>query len=119
MTATRVKPGQRYGRLLVAEVERKEKGGAIIWKCLCDCGSISFPRSQTLTSGSAKSCGCAKKAASAKRLSEYWRGHADGYKKGQEEAARQIQRLEAQLRLAEAANQPQLDIRMRKLASTP
>ncbi len=30
----------------------------VVWKCICDCGNIAYYRTNKLTSGRAKSCGC-------------------------------------------------------------
>lgn len=51
--------GKRFERLLVLErVPSNRKNGGGIWKCLCDCGNISFPGTAELNSGNTKSCGC-------------------------------------------------------------
>ena len=52
--------GNRYNRLVVIEKDRTEKG-VVIWKCLCDCGKITYVRGQNLKSGAVKSCGCLRK----------------------------------------------------------
>ena len=44
--------GKKFGRLTAIE---------LIWKCVCDCGKISFVNSGSLTSGRIKSCGCLRK----------------------------------------------------------
>ena len=54
--------GNRYNHLVVLEKARVENGVAI-WKCLCDCGNITYVRGQNLKSGAVKSCGCLRKAA--------------------------------------------------------
>lgn len=51
--------GQKFGRLLVLERFFNNKKQTA-WKCLCDCGNISYPQSQALRSGKIKSCGCLK-----------------------------------------------------------
>lgn len=45
--------GQRFGRLIVLEMQPKGQ-----WKCVCDCGNITFAKANTLRRGSKKSCGC-------------------------------------------------------------
>lgn len=54
--------GKKFGRLTAIEpTERKASNDSIIWKCICDCGKISFVNSGSLTSGRIKSCGCLRK----------------------------------------------------------
>ncbi|MBT8348699.1 MAG: hypothetical protein HKP62_04540 [Sulfurovum sp.] len=54
--------GQRFGKLVV--LERVEDhitsgGNSIVkWKCKCDCGKITFVRTDSLKRGDTKSCGC-------------------------------------------------------------
>ena len=49
--------GQKFGRLTVLEdVGRKNRG--VIWRCLCECGTIKDIKSGSLQSGATKSCGC-------------------------------------------------------------
>lgn len=51
--------GQRFGRLTVLEeVPERRKNGTVMWKCLCDCGTIKNVSSGNLTSGHTTSCGC-------------------------------------------------------------
>jgi len=49
--------GQRYGRLTVIE-RAPNKGGKVMWHCLCDCGNTAEVRSCSLISGLVRSCGC-------------------------------------------------------------
>jgi hypothetical protein len=58
MPPTRIRKGQRYGQLLVQDIETKEKGGAIKWRCACDCGGTAAVRSGSLVTGNTRSCGC-------------------------------------------------------------
>lgn len=53
--------GNRYGRLVVLEKAKTEKNGVAIWKCLCDCGNITYVRGSNLKWGAVKSCGCLRK----------------------------------------------------------
>ena len=48
--------GDKYNRLTV--LERVEGTTPATWKCICDCGNITFVRGQNLKSGAVKSCGC-------------------------------------------------------------
>lgn len=51
--------GNKYGKLLVLEyTEKRNSNRNIIWKCLCECGNISYVATSALKSGHTKSCGC-------------------------------------------------------------
>lgn len=51
--------GKRFGKLIVIEkTSKRDKSGAIIWKCRCDCGNeIEIHTSGLVTHGT-NSCGC-------------------------------------------------------------
>lgn len=59
------KTGLRFGRLVVierAETHISPSGKRrTMWKCRCDCGNIVIVRSDGLSSGRTKSCGCYQK----------------------------------------------------------
>lgn len=52
--------GQKFGLLTaIAPTEaRTFSNGCVIWKCVCDCGSIHYANSNNLIFGRVKSCGC-------------------------------------------------------------
>lgn len=55
--------GQRFENLLVKEIgpvikTGKDKKKRRTWKCLCDCGQITYVTTGDLVSGNTKSCGC-------------------------------------------------------------
>lgn len=50
--------GQKFNLLKALEVESISPNKQRIWKCLCDCGNITYVRSGNLKSGAVKSCGC-------------------------------------------------------------
>jgi hypothetical protein len=55
--------GKRFENLLVLEsgptiVTGKDNKKRRTWKCLCDCGQITFVTTGDLVSGNTKSCGC-------------------------------------------------------------
>lgn len=54
--------GKKFNRLKVLEYFGKTKLGQSKWKCLCDCGKISFPTTGKLRGGQTKSCGCYSKS---------------------------------------------------------
>mgnify|MGYP001019018313 FL=1 len=50
--------GQRFGKLVVIKPTGNIKHHNQEWQCLCDCGKTTYVRSNTLTTGDTKSCGC-------------------------------------------------------------
>lgn len=52
--------GKKYGRLTVLGVDDRE-GRKTYYCCQCDCGNIKIVRSDSLTAGTIRSCGCLKK----------------------------------------------------------
>lgn len=62
--------GQRFGKLIVIDLDKNtHKNRRRYWICKCDCGNITNPISTlSLTSGNTKSCGCLKKIAGTKNL---------------------------------------------------
>lgn len=54
--------GEKRGRLTILEpTEKRSSTGRIIWKCLCDCGNITFVSSDNLQGDKfTQSCGCLK-----------------------------------------------------------
>ena len=65
MALTKIKIGDRFGRLTViayAGHERSKNGSSkLLIKCKCDCGNVIITRSNNLTRGDTKSCGCYSK----------------------------------------------------------
>ena len=54
--------GQRFGRLFVLRVlPDRDKYGAALWKCRCDCGNHFIARGISLRNGGSKSCGCLRR----------------------------------------------------------
>lgn len=49
--------GNKYGKLTVIDKVRTD-GERTQWKCLCDCGNITYALGGTLRTGMKKSCGC-------------------------------------------------------------
>lgn len=53
--------GMRFGRLVALEATQKRgSNGAVIWKCVCDCGNTVYQNIGSLKRGHTTSCGCAK-----------------------------------------------------------
>lgn len=68
-----------FGRLTVKSYSRKN--GRAYWCCVCECGNIVEVRSDRLTTGETKSCGCLQKdnhyskhGMTGTRLYEIWAG---------------------------------------------
>lgn len=53
--------GVRYGRLTAVEPLSGRHGGAVVWRCMCDCGNEIDVRGTYLTNGSVRSCGCLRR----------------------------------------------------------
>lgn len=53
--------GDKYGKLTPIEpTKMRESNHTIKWKCLCDCGNVTYASSSQLKRGHVTSCGCAK-----------------------------------------------------------
>lgn len=53
--------GKKFNKLLVLEFTNiKNSSGSFYYKCLCDCGNITYATNNQLTTGRKKSCGCLK-----------------------------------------------------------
>lgn len=52
--------GQKFGKLTVLEKTNDRICGAIVWKCQCDCGNITYVPTGNLQSNHTMSCGCKK-----------------------------------------------------------
>ena len=50
--------GQRFGKLVALEKTNEKSGNSYKWKCLCDCGNITYVSHSSLSLGHTKSCGC-------------------------------------------------------------
>lgn len=62
--------GRRFGKLIALEpTNEKYSNGSIIWKCLCDCGNITYANYSNLKNGQVTSCGC--------NHSSQWENHID------------------------------------------
>lgn len=53
--------GHRFERLLVLELAGRSKAKQARWKCLCDCGNITYAVGGALRSGEVRSCGCLRR----------------------------------------------------------
>ena len=54
--------GQRFGRLTAREpTQRRDRKGAVYWRCLCDCGNETEVTEDALVNGNNLSCGCLRR----------------------------------------------------------
>lgn len=53
--------GQRFGRLVALERNRRVQKTGAWWSCRCDCGAIHTARADNLTQGLVQSCGCKRR----------------------------------------------------------
>jgi len=67
--------GQRFGRLKVLKLEKKDKHYNLFWLCECDCGNKKVIRGSGLKANLTKSCGCLSVELSTKRLNEATKTH--------------------------------------------
>lgn len=68
--------GQTFGKLTVICISRKVKSGKrerYYWKCKCDCGNMKEVRTDCLTYGMVRSCGCIKKEQDKINLTKFHR----------------------------------------------
>lgn len=61
--------GQRFGRLVVAKEDGRDRHGNVAWLCRCDCGNDRSTLSGSLTRGQTQSCGCLQRELSSVRAS--------------------------------------------------
>jgi len=50
--------GMRFGKLVVVRPTDKRRCTRVVWECRCDCGNLTYVRSDNLVQGKTKSCGC-------------------------------------------------------------
>lgn len=62
---------ERFGRLLVLKDSGRNKWGAVMWECICDCGNYHTTNTNMLKSGKAKSCGCLNRERASERMKKF------------------------------------------------
>ena len=50
--------GRRFGKLLVISEDGRDRHGATMWHCQCDCGVTTRVRGPSLIAGTTRTCGC-------------------------------------------------------------
>jgi len=53
-----IKPGDRFGKLVVQQLERDGKNRRYMAQCICDCGQVKLTAVRNLQRGSTTHCGC-------------------------------------------------------------
>lgn len=53
--------GMKFGRLVAIKLDHIRGRGRAYWLCRCECGAFNICRSDVLTGGKSKSCGCLQK----------------------------------------------------------
>jgi hypothetical protein len=66
---------QKFGRLKVLKFVGTSNANRSIWKCICDCGNISFVHTSHLTSGHTMSCGCYQRERIKETLTKHGMSH--------------------------------------------
>ena len=62
--------GRKFGRLTAVQPTEERRGGAVVWRCVCDCGNMKFVVAKNLKSGRTTSCGCLIRERAAKRIAD-------------------------------------------------
>lgn len=77
-----MKPGMRFGRLVVLQDKGKNSHRERVWLCLCDCGKTKLVVASSLRNGLTASCGCLRSESTSKRSWKH--GNAQTGKKTRE-----------------------------------
>ena len=73
--------GCKFGRLEVLDLDHKQQSGnreRYYWLCRCDCGKLHVVRTDELTGGSVKSCGCYHKETAIEHVSKHHKHKMSG-----------------------------------------
>lgn len=72
---------QQFGRLTVlGDVGKRTKNGKVLWHCLCECGNITYVRTDHLRNGSVGSCGCLNEEKKHERFKDLTNTETDNFK---------------------------------------
>jgi hypothetical protein len=69
--------GKIFNRLKVIDYSHTDKRSKSYWKCVCECGNEVIVRSDSLTSGNTKACGCLSKELKSKMAKTYLTKHGE------------------------------------------
>lgn len=67
--------GKRFGKLTVTDRLRTRIHRYVVWECFCECGTRKHIKTNELTNGSVKSCGCSQFTKGSRN--PLWRGHGE------------------------------------------
>lgn len=70
--------GKKFGFLTALRSTEKRQGGSIVWECVCYCGNNTEVSAGNLQSGHTLSCGCHKKAETARACKRDFTKHGQG-----------------------------------------
>lgn len=71
---------QFFGRLTVlGDVGKRTKNGKVLWHCLCECGTVTFVRTDHLKNGSITSCGCLNEEKKRERFKDLTGSETDNF----------------------------------------
>lgn len=70
--------GKKFHKLLVIEKVQNQKHKTM-WKCLCDCGRITFASTSNLNANRVKSCGCLRNEKLIERSTSHNQRHTNLY----------------------------------------
>ena len=72
---------QQFGRLgVLGDVGKRTKNGKVLWHCLCECGTVTFVRTDHLKKGSVVSCGCLNAEKKHERFKDLTSTETDNFK---------------------------------------
>ena len=72
--------GKRFGRLTVLKDSGERKSRKVLWECKCDCGKTIKVKSDQLTCGKTRSCGCLQSESRIKCHTKHGLYHSRLYK---------------------------------------
>jgi hypothetical protein len=61
--------GQTFGRLTVVAKTNRRSNGAVVWECLCQCGTTTYQRTDKLKIN--QSCGCYNRSTESKIICDF------------------------------------------------
>lgn len=74
-------PGDRFGRLVIDRLARRDKHGGSYFHCVCDCGGAKVVHATNLRAGRTKSCGCLNKEMASVRSLKHGQSSNGGARK--------------------------------------
>jgi hypothetical protein len=71
--------GQRFGKIVVLSIEKKDPRQGVFWLCACDCGQKTVAKGTAIRYGSVKSCGCGSREAAIRNFKDLIEKHRVPY----------------------------------------